>query len=127
MKQFTDQEKRIYGPYPRGDGQVVMGDPLRILRRLTYHLGGDPNEVLAKQNSPDPGEKYQADEAVYPAVCQAFDLVPFDPLTGKGTTEAEAQEILDHYRAWVGEPVAEGGSGPTCSPLTESAPAVGIP
>jgi hypothetical protein len=95
-----DSIKEVFGPYSNGEG-MVYGDPLRIHRRLTAGLRGDPNTVIKDSNSEDPAVSYPATERLVQAVIQAFEMKPFDPATGKGATTDLALSTLATFTEWL--------------------------
>lgn len=100
---YTDEERKIYGPYPSGrKGELLYGDPLKIYRRLVHYLDGDPNTVLENTHDDKPEPvRFEATERVVDAVIRSFDLKPFDPATGEGATEDDCFTILDVYQEWL--------------------------
>lgn len=98
---FTDAEREIF-PYFNGK-QNVMGDPMKIRRRLYNRLGGDPNTVLNEARSDIPEVKDKATERLMAAVVYAFDMVPFNPQTGEGALEKHCNAALNSFVAWIEE------------------------
>lgn len=86
-----------YGPYFDGNG-ARHGDPLRIYRRLLTGLGGDPNRLLERYESLTDDE---AREKITQAAGWALEMVPFDPQTGQGATEALVESTLRDFLGWL--------------------------
>lgn len=124
---YSDTERRIFGPYDRaGDGSVNYADPLRIHRRLVHSLEGEPDVTLAATRSEVEAVAFEATEKLLRAVVYAFELVPFDPATGKGVTEQDCLALLNHWCDWQSKKNASAASSPTGSAPTASAPAQSI-
>lgn len=88
------QQRNIF-PYHNGERQVY-GDPLKIRRRLNARLDGNLNKALSEKDlSPDHYER------VLDAVVFAFDLIPFDPETGKGAQEEVVVRALKAFLDWL--------------------------
>ncbi len=130
---YTDQEKRIYGPYDDGSGQVVFGDPHKINRTLTYLLDGNPNKVVADYNSDDVAAKFEAANRLVEAAIQAFDLKPFDKTNGSGLDEEAVLKIIIQFSKWMkelkkkDEPTPTGSSASDGPPVTPEIPNPGKP
>ena len=121
--EFTD--RKIFS-YHNGATQVY-GDPLALESNLVEQipdLGGlldKVNNIAAAQADPLTRlEGVQARRALIAGVRAAFQLVPFEPATGKGATDDHALGI---YLAWVAFTQKKSGSMPTppnTSPSTDS-------
>lgn len=100
---------------------VVWGDPIRIHRRLVRALNGDPNRVIKMAADPEPEVdtgveltpeeaaafqlrmqmqnqmRLSAQEELIAAIREAFDMVPFDPVSGSGATEWHCRNAFNRY------------------------------
>lgn len=94
------RDTEIYGPDSDG-ARDRYWDPLVVHRRLAAALEGNPAQWLQDCQSKDPVLKNKALEKTYPAIVYAFDLVPFDIMTGCGTTEKQAKELMNRFHAWL--------------------------
>jgi hypothetical protein len=92
--------RKIFGPYHNGS-RLVYGDPLKIHRRLTVALKGDPNKVISDSKDPNYQVAAVATEKLARAATEAFDLLPLDPQTGQGATEDEALSVLATFNEWL--------------------------
>lgn len=117
---YAEQERLIFGPFDRGDGHQVYADPIRVRRRLTRLLDGDPRRALAACRGPDPGLALEAEERVFAAAIQAFDLVPFDPATGQGLREDGIVAVLNAFLSWEEAQRDFFGTSPTCAAASEA-------
>lgn len=96
---FTQADREIF-EYYNGE-RNVFGDPLRIWRTLNNLLEGDPNKVLQEAKSPIVDIAHPAQEKVLGAVDAAFEMVPFDSVTGYGAMESDRLAALDSFLVWV--------------------------
>lgn len=97
---FTDDERRVYGPYHDGE-KARFGDPFKINRTLIHLLDGEPNKVIAEYNSKEQSPlKFEATGKLAKAAVQAFELIPFDIIKGKGSKETDALTILFDFMKW---------------------------
>lgn len=110
--------------YPYDDGQArVYADPWKALSDLTRLLGGDPEGVRRRATMPPPGdvlgdnnerhppdpdalaqwrlETTEAREQLVDAVRQAFEMQPFDKVTGTGARFDQCLDLMDDFLAWV--------------------------
>lgn len=122
---YTEQERRIFGPYFNG-AENVYADPIRAHRRLFAALDGDLNKYL-REARPDlrdlPADespeqmtlRLRAEERLLGATVAAFDLVPFDARTGVGALESDAWAVLNSYLEWLEKNGSRGPSCATCS------------
>lgn len=79
-------------------------DPARVWRRLMNHPTIDIQKEMERLASPVmPDDYHEALEAIVQVVIPAFDMEPFDPATGKGTTETEAFLMCRDFMNWVME------------------------
>ncbi len=130
---YTDQEKRIYGPYDDGSGQVVFGDPHKINRTLIRLLDGDPNRWVRDHNSDDMVLQFEATNRLIAASIEAFQLTAFDKTNGGGLDEEAILKILKHFSKWMGElkkkdePMPTGSSASDGLPTTPAQPNPGNP
>lgn len=109
---WTDQERRIFGPYFDGKASV-HADPMAVDRRLKKALGGDVNAVLQRYRSDCEMEALDATDLIVLAAYVAFDLQPFDKATGAGVVETEAVDILFRFFDWTEKKNASGETPPT--------------
>jgi hypothetical protein len=119
---YAAESMKIYGPYPSGAGSLQWGDPVRILRHLTFLLDGDPNAVLEKVRSGSPGEQHDALEKLLPAIISAFDVRPFDKVTGEGLTEDDLEGLLDGFIEWLALKKKKAEESPSSYTPTASGP-----
>lgn len=75
------------------------------VRRLQPEQDEDGTQVApaALPESPEYIEGLACKEVLADAVCRAFGLEPFDPVTGEGTLMAEALRILVAFLQWEHE------------------------
>lgn len=116
---FDAAERKIYGPYDRGDGVHVWADPVATRRELVHQLGGDLDQVLADYHSPAEPQAYAATKALAAATVAALGLMPFSPETGCGLTE---DEVLAELGRFFDFEEAKKKSVPTSSTPTSSPP-----
>ena len=124
---------RVY-PYSNGLTRV-FADPFRILRELAVLLNGDPREVLEAARKAVPrssegqpvdseaekvatAERAMAQIRLADATKQAFELTPFDKMTGTGFTDDEALELLYDFVAWLKKKQTNGVSPPPSAKFT---------
>ena len=113
---YSEKDRQVFGPYFDGQ-QSRYGDPLAINRRLTAALGGDQS-AIAKYHA-DP----QAQEAVLRAARIALELVPFDPATGSGALDIDAETALRSFLEFLEGNGSRAGKSPTSSlPILDSLP-----
>jgi len=98
---YSEDERRIFGPYANGTGNMVFCDPLAAKRKLNIVAGGDLNGLIAMYNGEDQAARGMAIEQLAQAAVVAFSLMPFDPLTGQGVTEGESMSVLRHFLDWL--------------------------
>lgn len=111
---FPPEARNIFGPVFNG-AEMVFYDPLRLKRRLQALLGSETQELLANWGHLDAQERFLA------AVRAAFDLPPFDQVTGGGATEEVVLGLWDGYNGWLkkngrGTPPSATTSPPTATP-----------
>lgn len=117
---FTEQERRVYGPYMDGSGgAAVWGDPLKISRLLTQALSGNPNEVIKEMKSEDSVISFAAMSRVVPAAVLAFELVPFDKKTGKGMLDDEVMKVFEGFCQWMSKKKGKEEPTPTGSSASD--------
>lgn len=90
---FSEAERRIF-QYFDGAG-AVWGDPLALERALLSCLGPDAGRVLEEANSPDNLLALAATGQLVEGIRTAFSMVPFDPSSGAGATEAMCLDALE--------------------------------
>ena len=105
---YSDQEKKVFGPIPNGKEEMIYVDPLRVYRHLVHWCDGDLNLVLKNAyyegEAPPPEEEprvFQAAEKLIQATIKAFDITPFNPSTGEGSTDADVFALLDGFLGWL--------------------------
>lgn len=122
---FSDEQRRIFGPYFNG-AQNLYADPLRVYRRLCYRLEGDPNKFIRERNSPDAQASLPARDRLLEATAFAFDMVPFDPATGKGALTQDVEKVLRDYLEYM-EKKGRRESKPPTSPLNTAQARSSVP
>ena len=140
MLDFKDEDKYVYGPYLVAGGTspvLTMGDPLRIYRTLLLHCRGDINQVISDSHAtipaqyspegtklsdeqPDLLKRYQSTDLLISATRAAFNMVPFDPQTGTGATDALCLSVFDTFMEWLESFDSPVASGPASSTTTGS-------
>lgn len=124
---FSAEDKKVFKYF---DGSAwVFGDPLHIYRVLQEQTGGELNRFIRESNAkrpcpctmketpPDPnvlcdlcGNDGHVDNtevsgpartAILAAVRVAFELKPFDKVTGEGATEEICDWAMDCYQAYM--------------------------
>ena len=114
---FEDRDRLVFRY--QVDDRTVYADPLALRRRLVQATGGEINQLLREAADPPPGGAYDpsqelaclaARERLAAAILAAFDLPPFDPATGGGTTEAVALAPLWEFTDWLEKNGSGGGS-----------------
>ena len=77
-------------------------DPVRVWRRLMNHPTIDIEKEMQRMASPVEMDDYHESlEAITSVAVPAFEIEPFDPQTGKGTTETEAFLLCRDFMLWV--------------------------
>ena len=105
----------IFGPY--WDGQHnVYADPLKVRRILKARLEGKPDVWIDRTKSPDPSEKSIAIEKISLAARDAFGMMPFSKLTGKGATETDCLRAVQLFLDWQTAKKDNTRPSPICSP-----------
>ncbi len=116
MNQFNETERQVFRYF---DGQNVAGaDPMRIHRRLTAALDGDPQLWLTQYRSDDAQVRSDAVERLVPGVLFAFELPGFDRLTCEGMMEEDVLNLLRTFMEWMDTQKKTAVSLPTSSPPT---------
>jgi hypothetical protein len=113
-------ERDIYGPFEDGCGNRRMADPIRVYRRLQQATAGQLAQLLTLAKSDDPVGSSEAEEKLVAAVVFAFDLAPFDPATGGGTTESMCRALLSDFVGWMDAKKKSRQTSQTSSPSTET-------
>lgn len=96
---YNTSERLIYGPYHDGLSERYA-DPIAVHRKLVMVLDEDPNHFIRQLKSEVPSIKVRAEIELAAAAVGAFDLLPFDPSSGTGSTQDEALAILYDYIGW---------------------------
>lgn len=107
---------KVFGPFFNGK-DYVFADVVRVHRRLTAALDGEPNTWLEKAEGEDVELASEAKEKIDRAVRLAFDIAPFDTATGDGQTEGEVMATLDLFIDLLGKPAPTPEPSPTSSPV----------
>lgn len=116
---YEENERLIYGPFDRGDGIHVFADPVRVKRRLTKLLDGQPGKVIRRsRDETAPELALEAEERVIAATARAFDLIPFDPETGGGVRDDQAIALLNDFLSWLDQKKTSAATSPTWPPPT---------
>ncbi len=116
---FTDNERRVYGPYDNGS-RVVFGDPFKINRTLIHMLKGEPNTVIADYNLKEAcPAKFEATNLLMAAGIAAFELTPFDAATGNGMTESFVIKLIEDFMKWCSKKNEKPAPTPTSSPASD--------
>jgi hypothetical protein len=113
---FTEQQRRIFGPYHDGEKEVYA-DPLKVYRRLHYQLEGVPNKTIKDTRSEDLHVRTEARDKLVAAAVYAFDLVPFDAATGKGVLTEDVEKVLADYLEWLEKNGSREAKQRTSSPV----------
>lgn len=110
---FTESERLVFGPFQAGNN-LLYADPLRAWRRLSDALDGEAREALSRYHEAPPPQK----ERVLDAFRLAVGADPFDPESGLGMTDAQADQALRDYLLFCGVCETTGPNSQTCSPST---------
>jgi len=94
MDTWTDEQRAIF-EYRWTDGTPRFADPLAIRRALLEVTDWKIDAI--KQCNGGPIEKERANRDLAQIAIEVFGLPPFDPLTGKGATEAMALAIYNAF------------------------------
>lgn len=102
---FSDQDRKIFGPIFNGR-EVVHIDPTRVKRKMSALCPGNLfNEHLLRWKNPqqevDPQLSLESSEIVLDCIIKAFDLIPFDPLSGNGLSDDDVIDVWNSYSEWV--------------------------
>jgi hypothetical protein len=125
---FSEQEKRVYGPYRYGDGdKTLYADPLAVNRKVKALLGGDVEQVVRDYNSGEDVLVERAAARFLGAVVEAFGLKPFDPKTGTGLVEAHVVQVWNHFQDWLAQKKTSGPDTATSFPPSPAAPVRSLP
>lgn len=129
---FSEQERRIYGPYPTGravsreDGfaepQLLFADPIAAYRELNAALGGQPQKVIEESNHGDPEAKCRANQLLQEAACRVFHLEPFNMETGRGMLQEECKGRITDFLLWLKKNEPASPTPPTTPANSASAP-----
>ncbi len=139
---FSPEERLIF-PY-EVRGQKRFADPLAVWREFLRASGGrfaalcrqarddedattdasigdDDEEAIEARHAADL-KREAAREKLYAVLCSTFGLVPFDPETGKGVTEAEVVSLLNEFLEWSEGNGRPGAASPEAAPSTATPP-----
>lgn len=112
---FTEDERRIYGPYFNG-AKEVLADPLALNRKIKALMGGNPAKLVEDYNSGIAEVAFEAGERFFAAVREAFGLVAFDPETGDGMTESDCLKCWNDFQSWLKKKDVTDRNSPTSVP-----------
>ena len=112
LQQWRRRRSGIYFRY--FDGQRVRyGDPLQLYRAFVHHPAN--LAVLApavdEQKEPETSQFLQA-------ICEIFGLWRYDPVAGRGLTDAEILGVVDQFYRYLDEVKKKLGPGLTFLPPT---------
>lgn len=111
--------------FPYNDGSKDrFGDPSKIDRILEAYANNNLRGLLEQTASPNPELSLPAWESLYAAIRAAFELSPYDPATGLGSTEDFCFSLLESFLDWKDKKKANGGNLPTSSQPTDGQPPV---
>lgn len=116
--EFTEAQRRVYGPYPGADGAPAYADPLLTRRRLDAATAGQLPQLVAelKNDRPEASQqRCQATEQALWAVCESFGLPHWDAATGQGTTADAAITLLADFLNWAEDQKKSGATTSACS------------
>lgn len=104
----------VFGPYFDGAAERY-GDPIVIHRRLWARLQGRPNDYfeLIRQHAAEPVKSEQAAESVEMACRAAFEMVPFEPETGRGATQEDCFAALNLFLKYQDQKKVSGSGSRT--------------
>jgi hypothetical protein len=107
------------------DGAVYrFADPLKIDRDLFIAAGCPINVLIEKSKNQDSPEGKRAEGAWIECVRAAFEMKPFDILTGEGATEDDCRRAWQDYTAFLEKKNQNPEPPPPSStPTPESTPA----
>ena len=122
--------RNIYS-YHDASGEVVHGDPGRILRIITAHCGGDVSNVIAKSrvfkrledgtiqvlNAPEDAERHM--QQLLDGVSAAFKLPRWDEKAAQGVQDDVLLDLLNDFYDWTEKKNPSGGSAPTSPQSTD--------
>jgi hypothetical protein len=118
---YTPKERAIFRYY--NGAQIVYGDPLHMDLRLREALGGNAKQVYEDYNDDEhPEVNIPATLKLIEATRAAFEMLPFDPLTGQGARDEHCLKALWDLWEWT----EKNGSGAVSSP-SGSRPSTSIP
>lgn len=115
-------EKRIF-PYKAGgihDPVTVFADPLSTYRRIVTEVGGDLDGTLQMMQSLNPSQAIAATEKLLAATRAAFNLTPFNGMTGEGCCDEDVQALLERFTAWCEKKNPSAETSPTSPPASDS-------
>lgn len=110
---FTDAERRIFqfedgSRDETGDTYPVYADPYEVQAAMSAGTGGDLDGVIARSKEfDDAGERVNPPEVAFEnlvklvlAIRRAFGLLPFERISGRGTTVAMCISIWNSFVAF---------------------------
>ena len=113
MRDYTDKERLIFGPYWDGAGER-FADPKQAYRRLIHALDGDPNKYLRAIKSQSEPERFEAMERLIDASRAVFEMAPFDPGTGGGATDTDCLNVVRDFLHWIDDQKKSTRMTPIC-------------
>jgi hypothetical protein len=111
---YPIEQRQIFGPYWNGQARVY-GDPVRLKRRLDHAARGELPKWIERWNDPSHPQHHEALDALLGAARWAMELVPFDPATGSGATDDEAEFALRQLLEWLEGKGPRAETSPTSS------------
>lgn len=107
--------------FPYHDGtRDRLGDPFRIERILTAHLGGSIKEGLQRLQNPAPEIAIPAGERLLRGVCEAFGVQRWTEANPQGFGESQLMDLFDSFLKWRREVKKKSGTSPTSPASTDS-------
>lgn len=116
---YPESERKVFS-YFNGSA-TIFADPMAIKRRIAHATKGQESQILADCKSDLEPVAFAAWEKFLAATREAFEMVPFNPVDGTGSTE---EDCIDAWNAFVDYRVKKKrnvGPSLTCSPLSEPA------
>jgi hypothetical protein len=109
-----DRERFLYR-YWNGEKEVAA-DPLVLFKQYA-EIQGDLAGSIVVARSAMKDSRQEHDKAVL-LVRKLFSILPFDPATGKGLTETESLDVMDHFLDFLDN--VKKNSSPTPTSATET-------
>lgn len=90
------KQQRVFGPYWTG-AVWRFADPLELWRALQRETNGNLQKIVKDARNDDDLIAFPALDHLMPAARKALGMVPFDPVTGTGATEADVHGALNAF------------------------------